>query len=73
MEMENAINIVTPDPYSQYRLKPCKACGSDNVAYVKYLKNGQLLWAAACFDCGNTVDSGSTVKHDAQRHWNGEE
>lgn len=72
MEMENAINIVTPDPDSQYRLKPCKACGSDNVAYVKYLKNGQILWAAACFDCGYTVDSGSTVKHDAQRHWNEE-
>lgn len=73
MMPDDVIDIKKPDPDSQYRLKPCKACGSGYVAYVKYLKNGQLLWAAACFDCGHTVDSGSTVKHDAQVNWNREE
>lgn len=73
MEMENAINTITPDPDSQYRLRKCKQCKSENVAYVKYQKDGQLLWAVACFDCGHTVDSGSAVRHDAQVNWNKEE
>lgn len=69
MEMENAINTVTPDPDSQWRLRPCK-CKSENVAYVHYNGRGGAKWRVKCFACGRTVDKGCKVRHDAQVHWN---
>ena len=72
MEMENAINIVTPDPDSQYRLRNCKKCSSENVAYEHYNGRGGAAWRVKCFDCGHTVDKGNKVRHDAQVNWNKE-
>ena len=70
MRMDDVIDIKKPDPDSQYRLKPCKKCQSDNVAYVHYDGRGGAKWRVQCFDCGHTVDKGNKVRHDAQLAWN---
>ena len=70
--MDDVIDIKKPYPDSQYRLVPCKKCGSDNAAYVHYNGRGGAKWRVKCFDCGRTVDKGNTVRHDAQRAWNKE-
>lgn len=67
--LDNVIEIKKPDPDSQYRLKPCKKCKSDNVAYAKSLDG---LWRVRCFDCGCTVGKGNKIRHDAQLEWNKE-
>ena len=72
MNMDDAIEINKAEPDSQYRLKPCKKCKSDNVAYVHYNGRGGAAWAVACFDCGYTVNKGNKVRHDAQVNWNNE-
>lgn len=72
MSMDDAIEIKVPDPDSQYRLLPCKKCGSDNVAYVHYDSRGGDAWRVQCFDCGHIVDKGYKVRHDAQVAWNKE-
>ena len=69
MEMENVIQISRPAPDSHYRLRNCR-CQSDNVSYVQYEGDGAERWRVLCFDCGNTVDKGCTVKHEAQVAWN---
>lgn len=71
MEIQDAIQIIKPNPDSQYRLRPCK-CNSDNVAYVHYDAKGGEAWRVTCFDCGYTVDNGNRVRHDAQLAWNTE-
>lgn len=70
-QLDDAIEIKKPDPDSQWRLKPCK-CGSDNVAYVKYLDGPEEAWAVQCFDCGLRVARmpGYKVRHEAQVKWN---
>ena len=70
MIMDDVIDIKKPDQDSQYRLKPCKKCQSDNVAYVHYDGRGGAKWRVTCFDCGHTVDKGYRVRHDAQLAWN---
>lgn len=72
MMMDDVIDIKKPDPDSQYRLKPCKKCQSDNVAYVHYNGRGGAKWRVTCFDCSHTVDKGNKVRHDAQLAWNEE-
>ena len=66
---DDVIEIKKADPYSQWRLLPCK-CKSDNVAYEHYNGRGGAKWRVKCFDCGFTVDKGNTVRHDAQVAWN---
>lgn len=70
MMMNDVIEIIKPDLDSQYKLLPCKKCGSDNVAYVHYNGRGGAAWRVECFDCGHTVDKGNRVRHDAQLNWN---
>ena len=78
MRLDDTVKILIPAPDSQYRLRPCR-CGSDQVAYVQYEDveesgNSWVLvdkWRVSCFDCGHTVDVGTTVRHDAQLAWNG--
>lgn len=72
MKMDDSIEIKKPDPDSQWRLRACKKCGGDNVAYVHYNGRGGAKWRVQCFDCGHTVDKGNTVRHDAQINWNKE-
>ena len=72
MYIDDAIAVLKPETDSQYRLVPCR-CGSDNVAYVKYEAQNQEKWRVCCFDCGNVVDKGCTVRHDAQLAWNRQE
>ena len=72
MVLTDAIAIIKPLPDCQYRLVPCKKCGSDNVAYVHYDARDGESWRVQCFDCGHTVDSGNKVRHDAQMAWNKE-
>ena len=70
MQIDNAIQIIKPNPDSQYRLRPCPVCGSDDVAYVEYEDGRQELWRVQCFGCGH-VGQGHEVRHDAQLAWNG--
>ena len=70
MMMDDAIEIKMPANDSQYRLRPCPKCKSDNVAYVHYNGMGGAAWRCECFDCGYTVDKGNKVRHDAQQAWN---
>lgn len=69
--LDDVIDIKKPAADSQYRLKPCKKCQSDNVAYVHYNGRGGAKWRVTCFDCNHTVDKGHRVRHDAQLAWNG--
>lgn len=71
MTTDDEILIVKPEPDSQYRLRPCK-CGSDNVAFAQYRKDGYEPWRVRCFDCGFTVDKESACRHDVQVLWNQE-
>jgi ribosomal protein S27E len=66
----DVIDIKKPNPDSQYRLRTCRKCGSDNVAYVHYDGKGGAKWRVECFDCGHMVDKGNRVRHDAQMAWN---
>lgn len=71
MQMENAIQIIKPDPESHFRLRPC-LCKSENVAFVQYENEGEELWRVQCFDCGHTILPGSAIRHEAQVEWNKE-
>lgn len=72
MNMDDVIEIKKADPDSQWRLRPCKKCRGENVAYVQYNGRGGAAWRVKCFDCGYTVDKGNKVRHDAQVNWNKE-
>lgn len=65
MILDDAVEVIKPDPDGQYRLVRCK-CGSDNVAYVL---GADGKWRARCFDCGHTGEK-ARVRHDAQVRWN---
>lgn len=67
MRLDNMVEIIKPEPDSQYRLRPCK-CGGDNVAYMLGVDG---LWRGHCFDCGHS-GAGAKVRHDAQQAWNEE-
>lgn len=70
MQMDNVLQIISPDPDSQYRLRPCE-CKSTNVAYVEYQHPDGERWRVQCFDCGKVlaVDQPAT-RHDLQLLWN---
>ena len=68
--LDDVIEIKKPDPDSQYRLKPCKKCKGDNVAYEHYNGRGGAAWRVKCFDCGYALDNNNRVRHDAQILWN---
>ena len=69
MILDDVIEIIIPDPDSQFRLIPCK-CSSDNVVYEHYNGRGGAAWRVKCYGCGCVVDKGNMVRHDAQRNWN---
>lgn len=64
------MEIIKPDPDSQYRLIQCD-CGGDNVAYVKIHHPDGDRWRVQCFDCGKTVETVQPApRHDVQTTWN---
>ena len=66
------LETIKPDQDSQYRLRPCPACGGNNAAYVKYKHPEGDRWRVQCFDCGETTDPGKPApRHDVQLLWNG--
>ena len=67
MMLDDAIDIIVPEPDKHFRLLPCK-CGSDNVAYVL---SADRIWRVHCFDCGHD-GAGSEIRHEAQVAWNKE-
>ena len=72
MSMDDVIQIIAPQPDSQYRLCGCPKCKGDNVAYMQRKTNMVLegeMWHGKCFDCGYTGD-GAVIRHDAQLLWN---
>ena len=70
MNLEHAIRVDAAAPDSHFRLLPCPACRSENVAYVQYMLGRQEPWKVRCFDCGFTVDQQKIFKHEAQVDWN---
>ena len=71
MKIDDALQIIKPDPDSQYRLRPCKKCKADNVAYIKYQHPDGEGWRVQCFDCGEIADPGRPApRHNAQLLWN---
>ena len=74
MKMDDALEIVKPEPDSHFLLLPCRHCGGDNVAYVKYLHPTEgERWRVVCFDCGETVGldpETGTCRHQVQLLWN---
>jgi len=73
-DMETAISVEAAAPDSHFRLLPCPACQSENVAYVQYSQGrNREPWKVRCFDCGYTVDMQKIFKHEAQVAWNQEE
>lgn len=58
------VTEVTPDPDSQFRLRPC-GCGG-TARYVGYDTDE---WAVQCPLCGRTGVRGK-LRHDVQIHWN---
>lgn len=66
----DVVEIIKPDPDSQYRLVPCD-CGSHEVVYARYIgPGGPQYWRVVCTDCKKTVDLQGTVRHDVQVEWN---
>ena len=72
MILGDAIEIKCPDPDSHFRLRPCKVCQGENVAYVRYRAGADILWRVQCPDCGHMVGKGCEARHDAQVAWNRE-
>lgn len=67
---EDVVEIIKPDPDSQYRLTACD-CGSSEVVYAKYITRGPTeTWRVVCTDCRKTVDICATIRHQAQLAWN---
>ena len=52
MSLDDICQIITPEDDSQFRLRACPVCESDNVAYVQ--QSGSGKWHGKCFDCGHT-------------------
>lgn len=70
VDQDKVLEIIYPDPDSQYRLLPCE-CTSTNVAYVKYQHRAGELWLVRCFDCGKMLTADRKVpRHDLQLLWN---
>lgn len=69
MDLDNVIDIKKPAPDSHFRLKACKKCRGDNVAYVLRRTVTGEAWRAECFDCGRISAPGDS-RHDAQADWN---
>lgn len=64
------MEIIKPDPDSQFRLIPCE-CNGDNVAYVKVYHPDGDRWRVQCFDCGKIVEIAEPAsRHDVQIIWN---
>lgn len=70
--MTDVTEVIHPDPDSHFRLLPCKACQSEDVAYVQYQAGALMPWRVQCLSCGHVVDKGTVVRHDAQNAWNEE-
>ena len=67
---DDVVEIVKPEPDSQYRLRACN-CGSEEVIYAKYTGgDGVPRWRVVCTDCGATVDLQGNVRHEVQKAWN---
>lgn len=67
---DDVVEIIKPDPDSQYRLRDC-TCGSDQVIYAKYIgAQGEMLWRVVCTDCGATADLQGDIRHQVQMAWN---
>lgn len=68
--IDDVIEIKVPTPDSHWRLRSCRECHGDNVAYEHYNGKGGAAWRVKCYDCGHTVDKGNHARHDAQLNWN---
>lgn len=67
---DDVVEIVKPDPDSQYRLRTCE-CGSNEAVYARYIgPGGPRLWRVVCTNCRATVDLQGNVRHDVQVEWN---
>jgi len=58
-----------PDRDSQFRLRACKACGSEEPVYIKLPERNGKLWRVRCLGCFAQTQGHQAV-HDAQMEWN---
>lgn len=67
--MDN-VEIVKPEPDSQYRLCPCK-CGSADVVYIKRKFPVADFWEVKCMNCGAGLSCTEPMpRHTVQVKWN---
>lgn len=70
LEINNAYEIRQADPDSQWRLKNCQKCKSDQAVYVRVFDSqGNLVWKVKCLHCEAETEE-RFVQHDAQMLWN---
>ena len=63
--------FIKPEPDSQYALKPCPFCGSDEVSYEEYYHVSGTRWRCVCLKCMAMVDPGyAQNRHVVQAMWN---
>lgn len=71
MELDDVVEMIVPQPDSQYRLNPCKICGADQAAYLKCKDLfGHLAWKVKCMDCGAESQLTHPIRHTVQVFWN---
>ncbi len=64
------VEIVKPEPDSQYRLCPCK-CGSADVVYIKSKSPEGDVWEVKCRSCGAGLSTPERLpRHTVQVMWN---
>lgn len=67
--MESIFKTIKADPDSQYRLRPCQKCKSDDVVYIQSKSGGMLTYRVRCRSCGQRTPW-RMCRHDAQADWN---
>lgn len=66
-KLGDLVEIIKPEPDSQYRLRPCE-CGSRKVVYICY--GYYAFYTAICDTCGKETALHRN-RHKAQIEWNG--
>lgn len=67
---DDVVEIIKPDPDSQYRLRACD-CGNKEVVYARDIGlAGPGMWRVVCPNCRAMVDLQGTIQHDVQVEWN---
>ncbi len=67
--MESKFQTIKAEPDSQYRLRRCGNCKSEDVVYIRTNSGGKEQFHARCRSCGQRTPWWG-CRHDAQLDWN---